>query len=221
MSKQREDVACDLNNRLHKQAKTVIASFQNSTDGYTKFSIDSLSKLLDPVLLDFIQKITQAVRFKRCKLFNESEVSHKKSVRQLFLLCSLMFITNTQCSMPFHVLNTEAILCYGGSHELVKIFNRLGAAASLDTSLRLATQVVQDRMVSVVKPELEEGALSIISIAHYFNHYFNIILQSHAFVSCTDATRSWHGTSVQCVQLLPHSALLKEEEMLPLNVESC
>lgn len=113
--------------------------------------------------------------------------------------------------MPFHILNAKAILCHGGSHELVKIFNRLGAAASLDTCLRLATQVVQDRMANGIKPELEEGALSIISIDNID------ILQPHSFVSCTDATRSWHGTSVQCVQPLPHSALLKEEEMLPLE----
>ena len=41
------------------------------------------------------------------------------------------------------------------------------------------------------------------------------ILQPHAFVSCTDASRSWHGTSVQCVQPLPMTAVLEEEELIP------
>lgn len=39
------------------------------------------------------------------------------------------------------------------------------------------------------------------------------ILQSHAFVSSTDGTRSWHGTSVQCVQPLPLSAYLSNDEI--------
>jgi len=66
--------------------------------------------------------------------------------------------------MPFHTVLTEAILCNGGSHELVKIFNRIGAVASLDTNLRLATQVVQARIAHGVLPELAVNAVSIVSI---------------------------------------------------------
>ena len=44
--------------------------------------------------------------------------------------------------MPFQYLLADAILCMGGSTELVKMFNRLGIVASLDTHDRIATAVV-------------------------------------------------------------------------------
>ena len=118
-----------------------------------------------------------------------------------------MFCTNTQCSMPFHMLVTEATLCHGGTLELVKILNRIGAAASIDTNQRLATQVVHSRIVQGILPEIEEKAFSIVSVDNID------ILQPHAFVSSTDKTRSWHGTSVQCVQPLPVTGILQPEEL--------
>lgn len=107
--------------------------------------------------------------------------------------------------MPFHTVLTEAILCSGGSLELVKIFNRIGVVASLGTNLRVATQVVEARIAHGVLPELADSIVSIDNIH---------ILQPHAFVSCTDASRSWHGTFAQCVQPLPQSSLLRGEELL-------
>lgn len=40
------------------------------------------------------------------------------------------------------------------------------------------------------------------------------ILQPFSFVSCLEATRSWHGTSVQCVQPLPISGHLTTDDTL-------
>ena len=110
--------------------------------------------------------------------------------------------------MPFHTLLTEAILCHGGSQELVRILNQVGAVASLETSHRLATLVVQQRIARGIQPELYHRALCVVSIDNID------ILRSHAFVSCTDGTRSWHGTSVQCMQPLPLSASLSEDELV-------
>ena len=87
-----------------------------------------------------------------------------------------------------------------GHLELVRILNRLGAVASLDTVNRLATYVVEKRLSEGIKPDLNTPAVSID------------ILQSYAFVSCQDATRSWHGTSVQCVQPLPISGHLTADD---------
>ena len=112
--------------------------------------------------------------------------------------------------MPFHMLVTEATLCHGGTHELAKILNRIGAAASL-TNQRLATQVVQSRRVRGILPEIEKRALSIVSVDNID------ILQPHSFVSCTDATRSWHGTSVQCVQPLPITGILQKEDLAKIT----
>jgi len=44
--------------------------------------------------------------------------------------------------VPFQYLLADAILCMGASNELVKMFNRLGSVASLDTQDRIATAVV-------------------------------------------------------------------------------
>ena len=59
-------------------------------------------------------------------------------------------------------------------------------------------------MAECVLPHINEKAPSIVSVDNID------ILQPHAFVSCTDATRSWHGTSVQYMQALPVSGLLEE-----------
>ena len=75
-----------------------------------------------------------------------------------------MFCTNNTCSAPLHVLLTEAVLCHGGTVELVKILNRLGAVASLDTVNRLSTHIVQTRLHEGVKSDLKPHIFSTVSI---------------------------------------------------------
>ena len=120
----------------------------------------------------------------------------------------LQFSTNNTCSAPFHIPLTEAVLCHGGTLKLVRILNRLGAVASIDTVNRLATHVVQARLSQGIKPDLHPRMLAVVSIDNVD------ILQPYEFVSCQDATRSWHGTSVQCVQPLPVSGHLTSEDLL-------
>ena len=88
------------------------------------------------------------------------------------------------------------------------VFNKLGIVASLDTSSRLGTHVVEKRIVEGVRPSLQLGMLCIATIDNVD------ILQSHAVVSNLDATRSWHGTSVQCIQPLPLFAQLSPRELV-------
>ena len=88
-------------------------------------------------------------------IINESEVSHTKQMWQVLLLSSLLFCTNTVFNATIQTLVTEATLCHGGTQELVKIFNHIGAATSLDTSQRLAIQVVHSRVVQGILPELK------------------------------------------------------------------
>ena len=104
-----------------------------------------------------------------------------------------------------------AIFCHGGSLELVRILNRVGAVSSLDTNSRLATMVVQQRLKRGIEPELEPNKFTVISVDNID------ILQSHAMVSSLDATCSWHGTSIQCVQPLPLSATLTQNELFQVN----
>ena len=84
--------------------------------------------------------------------------------------------------MPFHFLLPEAILCHGKSLQLVRIFNCIGTAASIDTTSQLATQVSKKRIAHGIKPKLTLKTVTAVSIDNLD------ILQPHAFVSSTDAS---------------------------------
>lgn len=92
--------------------------------------------------------------------------------------------------------------------------NQLGAVASLDTANRLSTLVASKRISRGIIPELYLNTFTIASVDNID------ILQSHVIVSSTDATRSWHGTSVQCVQPRPNFNTLTTEETIPSGKHS-
>ena len=61
---------------------------------------------------------------------------HIKKARRFFVVCSLLFCTDDQCSLPLLTLVTDMIESQGGSSLLVKILNRLWVCASSDTLSR-------------------------------------------------------------------------------------
>lgn len=80
--------------------------------------------------------------------FNSFHISlsqNQDTIHFWFQFVTVLFCTNSQCSMPSHTIMTEATLCHGGSQELVKILSHVGAAASIDTNQRLAMQVVESQ----------------------------------------------------------------------------
>ena len=199
-----------LNKRLHQQAKAFTNRFKQKPQEILEMNLSTLVESADQTLMGFIQELTKPIRDSKRVLFDENQphegISQEKQIKHFYALCLLLFNTNTMCTMPFHFTLTEAILCHGGSSELVNLFNKLGIVSSLDTNNRIATSIVEMRTKEGIKPLLSQGALSIISIDNVD------ILQPHAIVSSLDATRSWHGTSVQCIQPLPQSTQLTEEE---------
>ena len=88
-----------------------------------------------------------------------------------------------------------------GSMELVKLFNRFGMVSSLDPS------IVQKRTTEGIKPSLQFGMLTVVSVDNVD------ILQSNA-VLALDATKIWHGTSVQCIQPQPQSDKIALQEII-------
>ena len=128
-----QSVASSLNIRLHRQAKRLIDEFSISPSQYGAFHLVSAINKMDPILIQFMQCMTQSVRG-RHQNQPINELSHEKQLRQFYSLCVLLFCTNAKCSMPMHTILTEAVLCHGGSQELVKVLNRVGAIAALDTS---------------------------------------------------------------------------------------
>lgn len=145
-----------INLLLHDNARKLVKEFRDNRRRYLNFTLDRFASKMDPKLLK--------VRAKRC-LLNEDDSSTSKIRKQSYALSKLLFITDSTCSMPFHVVITEFVLCHGGSHELVGLLNRSGIilCASIQRAKRLATFEVHERMARGIIPELVPNTLSIVS----------------------------------------------------------
>ena len=172
--------------------------------------MEQFLSISDPLILKFLKVLTQTVRQSRRSLFADDKLRSGleiKTARLLYALSVLQFITNNTCNMPFHVPLTEAILCHRGTQKLVTFLNRIGAVVSVDTVNRIAVKVVKNKMEKGVGGYLVEGKVTIASIDNVD------VLEPYAFACALDDTRSWHGTSVQCVQPLPESGSLTESDL--------
>ena len=90
----------------------------------------------------------------------------------------------------------------GGSKELIKMMNRVGAVASNDTLQRHIESVSVYRLQKGLTHELNLNALAIVSVDNID------FLQSNAFVYSGDVSRSWHGTTIQVVQPTPSFVII-------------
>ena len=199
-----QTVAKYLNSRLHQKARVLNTKFEGEPELIAGIDLTNAITDTDDVVTDFLTTMTQSIRSSRHSLLQDklTEVSSKK-IRLIYATSLLLFYTKSTCSAPFHVALTEAVLC----HELVRILNRSGLIASLDTVNRVATHVVQRRISNGIECDLKPQKLAAVSIDNID------ILQPYGFVSCQDATRSWHGTSVQCVQPLPTSGNMTDDDI--------
>ena len=110
-------VASYLNEYMHCQAKHLFVFYQNQPQRYKTFNVNSYIQIVDPILMTLIL-LTQSVCSKWRRLFeNEAEVSATKQTWHIFY-CPHFFCVQMQCSIPFHTLVTEAIVCNGGTQEL-------------------------------------------------------------------------------------------------------
>ena len=204
---QMQTVVLHINTKLHEQAKLQRDSFNETPENIASLNLTGAWENTDPELLNFLTMMTQPVRHSRRKLFESSPVpmeqnTHTKKVRLFYALSVLLFCTNTTstCSsdrggvMPWR-------------HTRIGL-NRLGAAACFDTVNRLATHIVKRRVTEGIKSDLAPQRFAAVSIDNID------ILQPYGFVSCLDATRSWHGTSVQCTHPLPVSGHLTPDDVL-------
>ena len=122
---------------------------------------------------------------------------------------SCTYVTNSQCYMPlYYIIIIDAILCIGGSAELVRVLNRFRACVSLDGHNHISTQTVTIRMLRGIQSQLTPHTLTLLSIDNIDP------MQINAMVSALYAKCSWHGTSVECAQPLPTSSILCGEEMI-------
>ncbi len=116
MEEKVDEVAMFINTRLHKQVKVLTTEYQKNPSQYTSLNLRGLLDSLDPLLERFLHKITQSVRSRKRKLFeNESDtVNHTVCQGNSPGVCHLR---SPFLHRNYLQLLTEAILCHGGSLE--------------------------------------------------------------------------------------------------------
>ena len=119
----------------------------------------------------------------------------------------ILFITNSECNHPFHVVLSDIVESCGGSTELMTILNRFGIVASIGTLKRTIHSVSEDRRSAGIKSLRVDRAFTVASADNVD------FLQSNAAVYSGDQHRSWHGTSIQLVQPRPKAAFHNEPDV--------
>ena len=97
-------------------------------------------------------------------------------------------------SPALHTLLTDIVEGQGGSALLIRLLNRLGVCASLDTLKRFIQYKVSSGKTA---KSLDPTVFTIVSADNVD------FLHSYACVFKGRQSSSWHGTSIQAAQPLP------------------
>ena len=103
-------------------------------------NIDEQISMVDPQLWTFLESATRTNR-ERNSSSNEERNANAKKLRRFYILCILMYCTNSQKPTMFHVFLADVVEMCGGSCTLIKILNQLGVVSSADTHDRFVTCV--------------------------------------------------------------------------------
>ena len=129
------DVCLTLNSKIHACAEKMVRDDAANPHKIEEIDIDKIISELDSDLWKAVCLLTQPRSAK-----NEKKKAIKTTsickIRQLFCICTLLFVTNHQCSFPLHTLIADAIETCGGSSRLTRLLNRLGVCVSIDTHAR-------------------------------------------------------------------------------------
>ena len=191
-----------LNDSVHKLAKHFASKGFDATnslvldvEGY-KQEVCSVCRELWDLVCTLTFSVNEHKR-RKAAIAADTHAGKIKCLRRAYLLSIILFVTNSECSFPFHVLLADAVESNGGSVQLTKILNRIGAVASSDTLNRVILSVSQERKKQGIQGLLVSGAFTVASTDNID------FLQSHAAVYSGNQHRSWHATSIQLIQPKP------------------
>ena len=130
----------DLNRSVHR----VISHMLNKSidcDQSMKLLLDVDILISDvcsiaPELWEHICILTQYVNEcngRSAAIDEKSFAGQIKWLRRAYFVSLILFVTNSECNFPFHIVLNNAMETHGGSTELIKFFNRLGLVASSET----------------------------------------------------------------------------------------
>ena len=189
-----EHIYDSMTTAIHQQIGKFIADNKEKPYDVSELNFEKEIAALDPRLWQMMCSLTRSVSEISGKSACSSHHDKLRNIRRFYCLCVMFFCTDSRCSTPMHVLLTDIVDSHGGSNELIKVLNRVGAIASLDTRDRAILPVIKKAQKSGI---LRPSAFTIYSFDNLD------YLSSNATVYCGDQHRSWHGTSVQAVQPQP------------------
>ena len=199
-----EKCLAEVNAMVHSQIKALLAKNALSPVDHDCLNIEKIIQEMDPNLWKAVCILTQSATEKRgtsktteCNSF----AFHVKRIWRLFLMCTLMFITDDHCSIPLHILLADIVDSLGSSSILHRILNRVGMCASSDTLSRFM-QHKEGSFKTTVDSFISNDSFTIVSADNVdFLHNF-------ASIAGGKQQSSWHGTTIQAVQPLPSLTVL-------------
>ena len=126
----------EMNHTQHAQIRLTLGKYSKPYDITSLDMGESGLKGIDKKIIKMIATLIKPQRDENksiSEVYEEVMCTQRKKLWCFYIASLLMFCTNSQCNMPFHVLLTDVIESYGGSSELIKLFNRLRVVASRDT----------------------------------------------------------------------------------------